>query len=135
MSNQKYFVDEYSIYQCMLCIYIGIVGHLRKGATFGEIALTNNSGDNNADRRTATIRVVGLEAVEVLSLHKVDYDHFVRDIQLAEKRENLNVLKESRLLQFWPKVRVEKLSNTAVRKMYNSVGEKIFSQVDCITFF
>jgi hypothetical protein len=57
-----------------------VVAKKKKGETFGEIALTGK------DQRTATIRAVTI--VEVLRLHKVDYDHFVRDIQLAERRDH-----------------------------------------------
>jgi CRP-like cAMP-binding protein len=66
-----------------------VVAKKKKGETFGEIALTGK------DQRTATIRAVTI--VEVLRLHKVDYDHFVRDIQLAERRDHYHLLRECRL--------------------------------------
>jgi hypothetical protein len=36
--------------------------------------------------RTATVQAES--KVEVVSLHKADYDRFVKDIQAAEKRDN-----------------------------------------------
>eukprot|EP01031_Cornospumella_fuschlensis_P028041 gene28041-33860_t len=53
---------------------IGIVGQLSKGKSFGELALTQGK-----DERTAT--VTAITKVEVLSLHKSDYEFFVRDLQ------------------------------------------------------
>jgi CRP-like cAMP-binding protein len=109
---------------------VGIVGHLTRGATFGEIALMNQSNNHESSVRTATISVTGNQAVEVLSLHKVDYDHFVRDIQLLEKRENFLIFKESKLLQYWPRSKLEKLSNTALRRVYQNVNDVVFRQGD-----
>lgn len=52
---------------------IGVVAELTKGQSFGEIALTQGK-----DIRSATVKAK--TRVEVLSLHKTDYDHFVKDI-------------------------------------------------------
>jgi CRP-like cAMP-binding protein len=70
---------------------IGCVASLGPGRSFGEVALQGN------DLRTATVACK--TPVEVLSLHKVDYDHFVRDIQLAETREHGNLLKEVKMFK------------------------------------
>ena len=75
---------------------IGVVGYLGKGKSFGEIALTQGK-----DLRTATI--IAESAVDVVSLHKDNYDYFVRDIQDQEKRENFRILSECRLFKTWPK--------------------------------
>lgn len=99
---------------------IGIVAHLGKGKSFGEIALSGK------DLRTATIRAV--TEVEVLSLHKVDYDHFVRDIQQAERRENYHLLRECKLFEKWSRLKIEKMANTCKRKTYEP-GAYIFRQV------
>ena len=69
---------------------IGKVAELGKGKSFGEIALTKG------DVRTASIQA--LTHVEVLSLHKLNYDHFVKDIQSAERRENFYLLRDCKLL-------------------------------------
>ena len=68
---------------------MGEVAKLGKGKSFGEIALAGK------DLRTATVRAI--TPVEVLRLHKVDYDHFVRDIQHAERREHYHLLRECHL--------------------------------------
>lgn len=65
---------------------IGQVAMLKTGHSFGELALTD--GD---DLRGATVRAT--TPMEILQLHKVDYDHFVKDIQVAERRENFHILK------------------------------------------
>merc|ERR1712023_478688 len=52
---------------------VGIVAHLGRGKSFGELALAKG------DMRSASI-VAETEA-EVLCLHKTDYDHFIKDIQ------------------------------------------------------
>jgi hypothetical protein len=79
---------------------IGIVAGLQKGQSFGELALTEGK-----DLRSATVRAVSrysslppslsslsqsqlmvtmcVGRVELLRLHKVDYDHFVKDIQVS----------------------------------------------------
>lgn len=58
-------------------IDIGTVGQLSKGKCFGELALTQAK-----DERTAT--VTAQTKVEVLSLHKSDYEFFVRDLHVSE---------------------------------------------------
>jgi len=81
---------------------IGIVGQLGKGKSFGEIALTQGK-----DLRTAT--VTASSKVEVLSLHKNDYDYFVRDLQELEKRENFTILSNCALFKSWPKGKIDKV--------------------------
>lgn len=100
---------------------IGIVGHLSKGKSFGEIALTQGK-----DLRTATVTAV--TKVEVLSLHKMDYDYFVRDLQEVEKRENFNLLSQCKLFKSWAKGKIEKACNTCIRKTFEA-GSYIFRQV------
>lgn len=101
---------------------IGIVGQLGKAKSFGEIALTQGK-----DLRTATI--IAATKLEVLSLHKLDYDYFVRDIQEMEKRENFQILANCKLFQSWPKGKIEKICNTCLRKTFEA-GQYIFRQGD-----
>lgn len=100
---------------------IGKVATLGKGKSFGEVALQGK------DLRTATVQAVTF--VETLSLHKVDYDHFVRDIMLAERRENFFVLKDCKLFDQWPRSLIDKMSHTCSRKVYEA-GSHIFRQGD-----
>mmetsp|Transcript_26500 Transcript_26500/g.39362 ORF Transcript_26500/g.39362 Transcript_26500/m.39362 type:complete len:777 (-) Transcript_26500:222-2552(-) len=101
---------------------IGNVAALSKGQSFGEIALTQGK-----DLRSATVQAV--TKVEVLRLHKIDYDHFVKDIQLAERRENLQVLKSCRLFDHWSRAKIQKMVTTCLRKSYDA-GEYVFHQGD-----
>ena len=101
---------------------IGQVAVLHKGHSFGELALTEGN-----DKRSATIRA--LTKVEILQLHKVDYDHFVKDIQLVERRENLHVLRSCRLFENWPRTKVQKMCNFCSRVTYEP-GSIIFNQGD-----
>ena len=98
---------------------IGVVAHLGKGKAFGELALVKG------DVRTASI--LAETKVEVLSLHKLDYDHFIKDIQAAERRENFNMLRDCSLFAAWPRAKVEKLVNTCQRRTLN-IGENVFKQ-------
>lgn len=100
---------------------IGIVAKLGTGKSFGELALTKG------DVRTATIRTV--TRCEVLSLHKLDYDHFVKDIQLAERREHFFLLRECSLFAKWTRSKIDKLCNTCTRKTFEA-GACIFKQGD-----
>lgn len=99
---------------------IGIVSALGKGKSFGEIALSGK------DVRTATIRAV--TQVEVLSLHKVDYDHFVRDIQDNDRREHYHLLRDCKLFDRWTRQRVERMANTCKRMVFEE-GAYVFHQV------
>lgn len=101
---------------------IGVVGHLGKGKGFGEVALTQGK-----DLRTATVTAV--TKVEVLSLHKINYDFFVRDIQEAEKRENFQILSNCKLFKSWPKAKIEKMCNSCIRKTFEP-DIPIFKQGD-----
>ena len=100
---------------------IGNVAQLGKGKSFGEIALAKG------DVRTASIIAIG--KVEVLSLHKSDYDHFIKDIQSAERRENFYLLRDCRLFANWPRAKIEKMTNSCSRKTLQP-GEPIFHQGD-----
>lgn len=100
---------------------IGIVAKLGQGKSFGELALTKG------DVRTATIRTV--TRCEVLSLHKLDYDHFVKDIQLAERREHFFLMRECSLFAKWTRTKVDKLVSTCTRKIFEA-GACIFKQGD-----
>lgn len=100
---------------------IGVVGQLGKGKSFGEIALTQGK-----DVRTATI--TALSQVEVLSLHKLDYEYFVRDIQESERRENIHLLQECKLFKNWSRAKIDKMSNLCRRRTYDQ-NEYIFHQV------
>ena len=102
---------------------------LSKGNSFGELALT--AGD---DHRSATVRAK--TRVEILQLHKVDYDHFVKDFQVAERRENFQVLKNCALFSNWTKAKIQKMCNACSRKSLKA-GEYAFRQgdtCDCIYF-
>lgn len=101
---------------------IGVVGQLGKGKSFGEIALTQGK-----DLRTAT--VTAQTRVEVLSLHKQNYDIFVRDILEMERRENFQLLASCSLFKNWAKGKIEKMCNTCTRKSYED-GQYIFRQGD-----
>ncbi len=99
---------------------VGVVAHLGMGKSFGEIALTQGN-----DLRTATVRAVS--KVQTLSLHKSDYDMFVRDIQLNERRENFYLFRRCPLFKKWSREKAEKMANTAIRKIFHK-GEEIFHQ-------
>jgi len=92
---------------------IGVVATLGRGKSFGEIALTEGK-----DLRTASIQAKG--KLDVLCLHKLDYDTFVRDIQLNEKRENFITLKECKLFCDWSRFLITKTSQIIVRKTYEA---------------
>ena len=98
---------------------IGIVARLGKGKAFGELALVKG------DVRTASI--IAETAVEVLSLHKLDYDHFIKDIQAAERRENFYLLRDCSLFASWPRAKIEKMVNTCHRKTIEA-GNNVFKQ-------
>mmetsp|Transcript_12665 Transcript_12665/g.13085 ORF Transcript_12665/g.13085 Transcript_12665/m.13085 type:complete len:764 (-) Transcript_12665:27-2318(-) len=101
---------------------IGVVAGLQKGQSFGELALTEGK-----DLRSATVKAVS--RVELLRLHKVDYDHFVKDIQLAERRENLQVLRSCKLFENWSRSKVQKMVTTCLRKSVEA-NEYVFHQGD-----
>jgi CRP-like cAMP-binding protein len=100
---------------------VGIVAHLGRGKSFGELALAKG------DMRSASI-VAETEA-EVLCLHKTDYDHFIKDIQTAERRENFYLLRDCALFSSWPRAKIEKINNTCQRKTFD-IGHEIFKQYD-----
>lgn len=105
---------------------IGVVAKLGAGKSFGELAIIKG------DVRTASI--LAETRVEVLSLHKSDYDHFLKDIQNAEKRENFYLLRDSQLFEGWPRAKIDKLSSTCQRKTVTE-GHVIFKQdaeTDCV---
>lgn len=105
---------------------IGVVGQLSKGKSFGELALTQGK-----DLRTAT--VMASTRVEVLSLRKLEYDYFVRDLQDMEKRENFMILSQCKLFRSWPKGKIEKACNACLRKTFEA-GSYIFRQVSFFQF-
>ena len=105
---------------------IGKVASLGKGKSFGEIALTQGK-----DLRTASIQAS--TSLDLLSLHKIDYDRFVRDFQLLEKRENLNVLKNCKLFHQWSRIMLHRLAHTVSRKTFQN-GTYIFRQGDAPDF-
>jgi hypothetical protein len=71
----------------------GVVAQISKGKCFGELALTQG-----ADVRQAS--VIAETRMELLSLHKLDYDHFVRDYQVSDinKVNSLHINTALRLL-------------------------------------
>jgi len=101
---------------------IGIVGHLGKGKSFGEVALTQGN-----DVRTATVKAA--TKVECVRLHKTNFDFYIRDIQEQEKRENFKVLSDCLLFKTWAKGKIEKMSHSCHRHIYDS-GDYIFHQGD-----
>ena len=101
---------------------IGVVGSITKGQSFGELALTEGN-----DVRSATVRAA--TKLEVLQLHKGDYDHFVKDIQLAERRENFLVLRDCKIFDNWPRSKIQKMCATCSRKTFKP-GDIIFKQGD-----
>lgn len=105
----------------------GIVGQLSKGKTFGEVALTHGN-----DLRIAT--VIAETRVEVLSLRKLEYDYFVRDMQEMQRRENFTILSQCKLFKSWPKGKIEKACNSCVRKTFDA-GSYIFRQVIFASLF
>eukprot|EP00597_Dinobryon_sp_UTEXLB2267_P018414 CAMPEP_0201112042 /NCGR_PEP_ID=MMETSP0812-20130820/76991_1 /ASSEMBLY_ACC=CAM_ASM_000668 /TAXON_ID=98059 /ORGANISM="Dinobryon sp., Strain UTEXLB2267" /LENGTH=546 /DNA_ID=CAMNT_0047375263 /DNA_START=69 /DNA_END=1706 /DNA_ORIENTATION=- len=106
---------------------IGVVGNLAFGKSFGEIALTQGK-----DLRTAT--VTATTEVELLSLHKSNFDFFVRDLQDVERRENFHLMAGCKLFQSWPKTKIEKMVNVCTRRVCEP-GEYIFHQDDEPDFF
>jgi CRP-like cAMP-binding protein len=99
---------------------IGVVGHLGKGKGFGEIALTQGN-----DLRTAT--VLATTVVECVRLFKENFDYYVRDIQDTEKRETFETLTKCALFKTWTKNRIEKMSHSCVRHIYDT-DEVVFNQ-------
>ena len=106
---------------------IGIVATLEKGKSFGEEALQVK------DLRTATIAAINGK-VEALSLHKSDYDRFVKDIQLAEQREHFKLLRECKLFEKWPRAKIDHMAAACHRKTFEE-GEHIFKQVKALIHF
>ena len=105
---------------------IGVVAKLGQGKSFGELAL------EKGDVRTASIIAEG--KVECLSLHKMDYDHFLKDIQQAEKRENFYLLRDCKLFEGWPRAKIDKLGATCQRKVVQG-DDFVFKQdreTDCV---
>ena len=47
--------------------------------------------------------------VELLTLHKTNFDFFVRDLQAIERRENLHLLTECTLFKSWSKASIRKI--------------------------
>jgi CRP-like cAMP-binding protein len=105
---------------------IGVVAKLGAGKSFGELAIVKG------DVRTASI--IAETRVECLSLHKSDYDHFLKDIQATEKRENFYLLRDCLMFDGWPRAKIDKLSSTCQRKTVEE-GTYIFKQdaeTDCV---
>lgn len=105
---------------------IGVVAKLGQGKSFGELAL------EKGDVRTASIIAEG--KVECLSLHKADYDHFLKDIQQAERRENFYLLRDCKLFEGWPRAKIDKLGSTVQRKTVQA-DDLVFKQgadTDCV---
>ena len=98
---------------------VRVLGH---GSTIGESAITTAE-----DVRQTSIKCT--TAVEVLSIHKVDYDHFNKEIWQHERRETLAILKDCPLFQAWTRTKHEKLANTCTRKIFEP-GQMIFRQGD-----
>lgn len=67
--------------------------------------------------------------VEAFRLHKGDYDYFVKNIQLAERRENQAVLRSSPLLKSFGRAVVAKMATNSFRQCYRP-GDYIFRQGD-----
>lgn len=63
-----------------------------------------------------------MNRVEVLTLHKLDYDTFVKDIQQAERRENFNLLKSCPLFENWARAKIERMANACTRKSVEENG-------------
>ena len=105
---------------------VGVVAQLGPGKSFGEIALSGK------DLRTAS--VIAKTAVEIFSLHKLDYDRFVKDIQSAERREHFNFYKNNINFSDWTRDRLERLSNSSYRKSYEA-GDIIYHQNDKADYF
>ena len=105
---------------------VGIVAQLGPGKSFGEIALSGK------DLRTAS--VIAKTSVEVFSLHKLDYDRFVKDIQSAERREHFNFYRHNKNFSDWTRDRLERLSNSSYRKSYEA-GDIIYHQNDEADYF
>lgn len=101
---------------------IGIVANISMGQSFGELALTEGN-----DVRSATVRAH--TQLELLRLHKVDYDRFVKDIQLTERRENLMVLRDCKIFDNWPRSKIQKMCTTCSRRTFKP-GDVIFRQGD-----
>jgi hypothetical protein len=72
--------------------------------------------------------------VSVLTLHRLDYDRFVRDILSIERRETFLFLKTQPVMENWSRENIEKIANVCFRKSYSD-GEYIFEQGDCPEYF
>ncbi len=105
---------------------VGVVAKLGTGKSFGEIALSGK------DLRTATVKTE--TEVEVLKLHKLEYDRFVKDIQFNERREQFGFYKNLSILSSLTRERLEKLANSSFRKAFEP-GQYIFKQGDVADFF
>ena len=103
---------------------VGKVAEIGKGKSFGEIALSGKAG---SDMRTATVRAQ--TKVQTLSLHKSDYETFVKDIKMLEMRENLTIFRRCALFQGWPRAKIDKMSSHSSRRDVND-GTEIFKQGD-----
>lgn len=101
---------------------IGKVGALGSGKTFGELALLGAG-----EVRGATIKA--LTKVEVLTLHKSDYDTFVKDIQSLERRENFSLLRSCPLFESWPRHKIDHMAKACRRRIFDD-GAVIFHQDD-----
>jgi CRP-like cAMP-binding protein len=94
---------------------------MRIGKSFGEMGLSGRQV------HAATIKAV--TKVEVMSLRRKDYDYFVREMKIVERRENSHLLRlECRLFEKWSRAKVEKLSECCKRLNFEA-NSYIFHQV------
>eukprot|EP01041_Mallomonas_annulata_P000899 gene899-1739_t len=85
-----------------------IDAHLTKGQCFGDITSNN---------LFSTLSVKAKTKAELIYLHKSDYDGYVKDLKLAEKRENYHVLRDCKLFTNWSRAKIERMCNTCDRKV------------------
>lgn len=67
--------------------------------------------------------------VELLALHKTDFDIFMKEIRSSERREIFMVLRDNFLFENWTRLKLEKLTNLCKKKIFEQ-GEYLFRQGD-----
>jgi hypothetical protein len=96
---------------------------LGQGKTFCEEVLLT------ADPITPGYSVTAATAVDLLVLQKTDYDKFVKDLRVAERREIFMLLRDNWLCAGWTRNKLERLTHLCRKKMFDD-GVYLFRQGD-----
>lgn len=70
------------------------------------------------NNRTATVRAE--MKTEVICMHKLDYDRFIKDVQTTEKREEFLLFRDCKLFRTWNRAMIDRMVSTCVRKSYEA---------------